>query len=95
MNIIEIKPLGNGAHRNQESDSIYVVPEGWAIIPEDIEIPDTFPFVNIETKNGFVIAMTPGIVPEPTDPIPTELETLRAEVEQLKSELAQIRGAVE
>jgi hypothetical protein len=47
MKIIEIKTLENGAHRNQ-SGNFTAIPEGYAIIPDDMPIPDTFPFVNIE-----------------------------------------------
>lgn len=48
MKIIEIQALSNGAHRNQKSDSITTIPKGYAQIPDDMPIPDTFPFVNIE-----------------------------------------------
>lgn len=48
MKIVEIEALANGAHRNQEG-AFETVPSGWAVIPDDMEIPDTFPFVNIET----------------------------------------------
>lgn len=47
MKIIEIKALENGAHRSQ-TGYLSVIPEGYAIIPDDMTIPDTFPFVNIE-----------------------------------------------
>lgn len=57
MNIIEIIALSNSAHRNQNG-SISYVPEGWAVIPEGMEIPSTFPFVNITVENGIVTAMT-------------------------------------
>lgn len=49
MKIIEIEALSNGAHRNQDG-GFDVIPSGWAVIPDDMEIPDTFPFVNIETE---------------------------------------------
>lgn len=67
MNIIEIQSLENGAHRNQQGGTI--LPEGWAIIPESIEIPDTFPFVSIEVKDGIVTNMMAGTMPEPEEPI--------------------------
>lgn len=52
MNIIEIAALDNGAHRNQTCNGFEIsVPEGWAIIPDEMEIPKTFPFVNIEVEN--------------------------------------------
>ena len=65
MKIIEIAAQSNGGHRNQTIGSSTYVPVGWARIPEDMEIPDTFPFVNVEAKNGVVTAMTAGVVPEP------------------------------
>ena len=57
MKIIEIKVLDNGAHRNQNG-TFSSVPEGWAVIPETMEIPFTFPFVNIVVDNGVVTEMT-------------------------------------
>lgn len=47
--IIEITPLPNGAHRNQNGDTTYI-PEGWAVIPEDMNIPSTFPFVDLKAE---------------------------------------------
>ena len=64
MQIIEITALPNGAHRNQTGD-FRTIPEGWAVVPEEMEIPETFPFVNIETEDGVVTSMTAGTVPEP------------------------------
>lgn len=80
MNIIEIQPLANGAHRNQ-TGTFRTVPEGWAVIPASIDIPDTFPFVNIEVEGQTVTSMTAGIVPEPEpepEPEPTDTEVLNA-----------------
>ena len=81
MRIIEITALDNGAHRNQTSSSLRTVPAGWAIIPDSIEIPETFPFVDIEVDGQTVTSMTAGIVPEPepTPPAPpTQEERLSA-----------------
>ena len=64
MQIIEITALPNGAHRNQTGD-FRTIPEGWAVVPEEMEIPETFPFVNIETEDGVVTSMTARTVPEP------------------------------
>ena len=65
MKIIEIEALENGAHRNQTSiGSDIPIPEGWVIIPEEIEIPDTFPFVDIEVEDGVITSMTAGVVPD-------------------------------
>lgn len=87
MKIMEIEPLENGAHRNQELFGVALVledlPEGWAMIPEELELPETYPFVDIEVQNGIVTAMTAGVVPEPErepTPEPTELDRLEAQV---------------
>lgn len=80
MFIIEIEPLDNGAHRNQTGD-FRTLPEGWAGVPSSTEIPDTFPFVNIEVENGVVTSMTAGVVPDPEpepEPEPTDTEVLNA-----------------
>jgi hypothetical protein len=86
MKIIEINALDNGAHNNQTYHG--VVSEGWAIIPDDMVIPDTFPFVDIEVKDGMVVSMTAGVMPEPEEEIvmPTELEQLRADVDYIAME---------
>ena len=68
MLIIEIAALSNGAYRNQ-SGSLSRIPDGWAVVPDGIEVPDTFPFVDIEVEGNKVISMTTGVVPEP-EPVP-------------------------
>ena len=73
MHIIEITALASGAHRNQNGD-LTAVPEGWAVIPEEIELPDSFPFVNLVTEGQTVVSMTAGVVPEP-EPIPEQTTT--------------------
>ena len=71
MLIVEIAPLSNGAHRNQKG-SFRTIPEGWAVVPAGITVPDTFPFVNIEADGQIVTSMTAGVVPEPEpEPEPT------------------------
>ena len=71
MRIIEIIAAENGAHQTQTSDRVFPVPQGWAVIPDDMEIPDTFPFVNIEVEGQTVTSITAGEVPElPPEPTP-------------------------
>ena len=53
MRIIEIKSLENGGHRNQ-TGHFKTVPEGWAVIPDDMETPN-FPFGEVETKDEDII----------------------------------------
>ena len=90
MNFIKIEPLENGAHANRMLSSETTVPEGWAVIPEGMELPSSFPFVDIETeeKDGVltVTSMTAREVPESTetepDPVPTTAEQIAALQEQ-------------
>lgn len=91
MKIIEIAPLSNGAHRNQQSSAIVSVPSGWARIPDTMTVPDTFPFVGIEVDGDTVTSMTAGVMPEPeAEPeephVPTN-EELAKENKELKSKL--------
>lgn len=71
MKFIEIAMLSNGSHRNQTCNSEMSIPEGWAVIPDSMEIPDTFPFVNLTVDGQTVTSMTAGTVPEPEEPEPT------------------------
>lgn len=91
MTIIELAPLKNGAHRNQTTSGLLPVPNGWAVIPEEMAIPETFPFVGVEAQAGIVTALTPGTVPKPeSKPIPTmneRMEKLENENSKLKSQL--------
>lgn len=78
MQIIEIAAQSNGAHRNQ-TGTFRTIPDGWAVVSDGLEIPDAFPFVNIEVEDGVVTSMTAGVVPEPEpepEPEPTDTEVL-------------------
>lgn len=85
MKLIEIQALSNGAHRNQ-TGNFPAIPTGWAEIPADMAIPETFPFVDLVVEGNQVVSMTAGVVPEPEpepEPEPTEMEQLRADVDFL------------
>ena len=85
MKIIEIHALDNGAHRNQTTTST-TIPTGWAEIPADVSMPETFPFVDLVVDGQRVVSMTARVVPYPEpqpDPEPTETEQLRADVDFL------------
>nr|DAH24593.1 MAG TPA: hypothetical protein [Caudoviricetes sp.] len=83
MTIIEIQPQSNGAHRNQTIQGGMACPDGWAIIPADVPIPETYPFVTLTVEGQTVTGMEPGIMPEPEIPAPTEAEQLRADIDYL------------
>lgn len=75
MRIIEINALPNGAHNNQTINGAdpakFPVPDGWAVIPDDMETPN-FPFgeITVDGSNPPVVtSWTPGEIPEP-EPTP-------------------------
>lgn len=83
MRIIEIAPLKNGAHRNQNG-GVSVVPEDWAVVPADL-VTENFPFGEItvdETQNPPVVtAWSPLPMPEPVpEHEPTQLDIIEAQV---------------
>lgn len=46
MRIIEIKALSNGSHRSQEKTSFKFIPEGWAVVPDGMELKN-LPFGDV------------------------------------------------
>lgn len=84
MRIIEIAPLSNGAHRNQ-AGAFSVVPDGWAVIPANMETIN-FPFgeVEVEKINGVmtVTKWTPGEIPKPAPVVeePSQQDIIEAQV---------------
>ena len=94
MVIIEIKALENGAHRNQTVMGSVLPPDGWAVIPEDIEIPETFPFVNIDAADGIVTAMTAGTVPVP-EPKPEPEPTVNEQMKKLEIENSKLKSQIQ
>ena len=43
MHIIDLTPLEAGVYNDHNADHITMPPEGWAMIPEDMGKPSTFP----------------------------------------------------
>lgn len=84
IKIVELIAMQNGAHRNQTTSEF--VPDGWAVIPEDMNL-ENFPFGSIvaQSTNGVltVTQWTPGTMPEDVSAPPSELEQLRADVDYL------------
>lgn len=69
MRIIKIEANELGGHDNQTIFNATVpVPEGWAIIPDDMEIPSTFPFVDLTVRDGIVTEMREGVMPPTPEP---------------------------
>lgn len=72
MRLVQIEKLENGAHLNQTTNNLSVIPNGWAVIPDEM-VTDNFPFGDLiaEEIDGVmtVTSWTPGEIPEP-DPTP-------------------------
>ena len=68
MRIIEIKENTDGYHESKWYDG-GEIQAGWALIPDGMSYPDTFPFVAITTAGQTVTAMKAGTLPVP-DPMP-------------------------
>ena len=87
MRLIEVQALENGAHRNQTSSTVVPVPEGWAVIPDDM-VCESFPFGEVKAKKVkgvmTVTSWTPGTLPEPeAAPTPVELRQQAYETEPI------------
>ena len=71
MRIVQIEKLENGAHLNQTTNALSIVPKGWAVIPEDM-VTDNFPFgdITVEEIDGVptVTSWVPVEIPEIPDP---------------------------
>ena len=86
MRILEIKTQKNGSHSNHDFHG--VVPNGWAVIPNDLETPN-FPFgeVTAEEIDGVmtVTKWVAGTMPEYEEPEKsvTAIEQLRADIDYL------------
>ena len=82
MLIVKITAESNGAHDNQGWTGNFI-PDGWAAVPDAMEVPGSFPFVDIEVENSVVTTMTAREVPEPETPDskPSAIEQLRADVD--------------
>ena len=68
MRIIKIQAEENGGHDNQTINGNIPVPDGWVIIPDDMELPYSFPFVTFHYRKGVVTDMSPLPIPAPPPP---------------------------
>ena len=100
MHIVKIEQNLNGSHDDQLGVGIGI-PEGWAIVPEEMQLPETYPFVNIEVEESdetfvneshekisvyVVTSMTAGKVPEPT-PEPEPVEPKPTQLDMIEAQV--------
>lgn len=66
MIIINLVPNENGSYENIYWNKENAVPDGWVAIPDNISIPNSFPFVKIEfNENNKIISLSE--IPLPND----------------------------
>lgn len=98
--VIKIAPHENGSHDNQTMERPIPVPEGWALIPEEMGSPETlenFPFgkIAVEARDGVptVTSWTPMPMPEaepeePVVPLERRVDALEAEAAAVSASIA-------
>ena len=59
MLFVQITPQENGAHSNANRMTEFI-PEGWAKVPDSMQIPYTFPFVILTVDKDTVVSMEPN-----------------------------------
>ena len=84
MKIVEINALSNGAHRNQNGFT-GSVPEGWAVIPDELETSN-FPFGKIEIDENGVIRLP--------ETIAVQLYCFDYKTSVLKNEFTLLKGEI-
>ena len=81
MHIINLTPLEEGVYNDHKADHITAPPEGWAMIPEDMVLPSTFPRLgSIEAKE---ITYTYDVETEKQDEETGEMVTVTEQREKV------------
>lgn len=90
MIIIKIRPNDNGGHNNQTTSAPIPVPDGWAVVPEEMLPLEHFPFgeaivadiSGIPTVTDWTPLPLPAPDPEP-EPEPALEKRNRADIDFL------------
>ena len=82
MILVSILPVdAHGKHNTITGNNLMIYP-GYALIPNGMALPASFPYVDIEVRDKVVTKMTPLPVPDPTPeptPEPTQLDRIEAQ----------------
>lgn len=65
MRIVQIISSDDGSHKIEELEEGAAIPEGWALIPNGMSLPNTAPYFDIVVSEGMVVRITPSKVPAP------------------------------
>lgn len=86
MIIIKNTPQKNGAYQNCFGN-FTTIPDGWSLIPENINIPDTFPFMEVVwNENNNIINLLPKeyVITSTPKQLPlSKLEKIRKDLDYL------------
>lgn len=86
MIIIKNTPQKNGAYQNCFGN-FNIIPDGWSLIPENINIPDTFPFMEVVwDEDNKIINLLPKeyTITSTPKPLPvSKLEKIRKDLDYL------------
>ena len=83
MRIVKIEANPNGSHNAHKAKHITTVPDGWAMIPEDMSLPESFPFVAIEAEEKIhyrEVMVAPGVWEKKPFPMMTVTSMIPGEV---------------
>lgn len=82
MILVSILSVDDHGKHNTITGNNLMIYTGYALIPNGMALPTSFPYVDIEVQNKVVTKMTPLPVPEPTPeptPAPTQLDRIEAQ----------------
>ena len=88
MRIIKIEDNENGGHQNQTINGTIKIPNGWALVPDGMEL-ERFPYgdIDVEEVDGVptVTKWNPRALPDVEDePAPINpIEQLRADIDYI------------
>ena len=74
----------NGSHNDHRANHITAVPDGWAMIPDALTVPDTFPFVDIEAAE---LTYTEDVCDESENVIKEEAYTMMTVISMTEGKL--------
>ena len=82
MVLISTSPIDeHGKHSYITGNNLMTYP-GYVRVPDSMDIPASFPYVDVEIRDKVVTRMMPLPVPEPTPeptPAPTQLDRIEAQ----------------
>ena len=89
MLAIDLNAMKNGAHNNLCYDTVpngYTLPEGWAIVPKELEEEAVgyLPFIELTLEDGAITGVAKGPTPGPAPP---DLEEAAAEIRAKRNQL--------